>query len=102
MDQLKSNRVKLEFIEPASDRKGQKVAKASQCEVLSESKKWGNALVGYVFGDAPELASLEDFIALNWKEYGKVKLHWLEDQPGVFVFVFESFDYGEQILGRDP
>ncbi|KAJ4848303.1 hypothetical protein Tsubulata_003685 [Turnera subulata] len=97
-----ANRVKLEFIEPARDHKGQKLAKASQSEVLSESKKWENALVGYVFGDAPELAYVEDFIALNWKQYGKEKLHWLEDQPGVFVFVSESFDYGKQILGRGP
>ncbi|KAJ4823635.1 hypothetical protein Tsubulata_032171 [Turnera subulata] len=79
-----------------------KVARAIHSEVLSECEKWKNALVGYLFGDDPELSAVHNFIAANFKKYGEVKLFSLEDRPGVFVFVFETYEHGQQILDEGP
>ncbi|KAJ4823636.1 hypothetical protein Tsubulata_032172 [Turnera subulata] len=103
MDQAEAKLVKLEFIEPATNSKGRKVAKASY-NMIYDSKKWKNALVGYVFGDDPDLASVYNFIALNWKKFGDVRLRCrcLQEQPGVFIFVFETVEQGQQILDQGP
>ncbi|KAH0653299.1 hypothetical protein KY289_030977 [Solanum tuberosum] len=89
----------VNFIAPMLQN-GEKVVKLCKEEVELETQKWKHALILYVVGAAPTIASLERYIAAQWNYITKPTVYYHND--GYFLVRFVSLDDRDEVLYSRP
>ncbi|KAG5619818.1 hypothetical protein H5410_005036 [Solanum commersonii] len=89
----------LNFITPMMQN-GEKVVKLCKKEVELETQKWKLALILYVVGAAPTIASLERYVVAKWNYITKPIVYHHND--GFFLVRFSSLDDRDEELYSGP
>ncbi|XP_056689965.1 uncharacterized protein [Spinacia oleracea] len=91
--------VSLQFVAPVV-KDGKKVAQLQKFEVDAMTRKWISALVLYVVGDTPTIASIKRYITANWTHVGTPNVFLHDD--GYFIIQFDSVDDRNTIMSGGP
>uniref|UniRef100_M1DNN1 Endonuclease/exonuclease/phosphatase n=1 Tax=Solanum tuberosum TaxID=4113 RepID=M1DNN1_SOLTU len=97
--QLAAKGMTLNFIAPMLQN-GEKVVKLCKEEVELETQKWKHALILYVVGVTPTIASLERYITAQWNYITKPTVYYHND--GYFLVRFASLDDRDEVLYSRP